>query len=240
MTVLTLTAITAWATYHRQEPQSQAKDATPVTEGVMTAKQVEHSKLYTQTKRPKRLTDAPDGTTIIVGLPWADVSANSKLTLENYLQETTCKADVAVLVLVKSKASQLTVDGTFIFTDYEVVIEDVLKNNSNAAVQPKQEITVTRSGGVVNLNGKILAVKDKSFKPLEAGKTYLLFLSYLPSTGAYKPLNSESSFDIGNRQLLPLTEEEPSDAISSMKDGATVINQIRTLANNCGNSGGEK
>jgi hypothetical protein len=234
--------ITVWATHSQgQDPKAPPqKDATPVTEGIMTEKQIEHSKLYTQAGRRKKITTDDSGAMIIIGLPWADELTKNNLSFKDYLRDMTCKADAVVLGNVRSKASQLTADGTFIFTDYELGVEDVLKNNLTDYIQPKSEITVTRPGGVVSLNGKIISVKDKSFKLLEVDRLYLFFLTYLPSSGAYKSLSSEAGFEVSKNQLLRLTEEQPSYKLCEQKDKATTINEIRLLTNNCDNQGGGK
>ncbi|MGZ8844984.1 MAG: hypothetical protein ACXW3C_00820 [Pyrinomonadaceae bacterium] len=209
------------------------KDATRVTEGVMSAKQIEHSKLYTQSNRRKKLSTTQDGTTLVVGLPWSDEREKNKLDFDDYLRETTCKAVSIVLGTVKSKASQLTTDGTFIFTDYELTVNDVLKNNPNFHIEPNTEITITRPGGVIDLNGKIISVKDRSFKPLEANKSYLLFLSFIPSTGAYRSLDSESNFEISKNRLLRLTDEAPTYRAIKQEDEASAIDNVRSFVNTC-------
>lgn len=236
-----LTVITAFSTRtHGQKPAPNTKEAaTPVVEGEMTPKQIEHSKLYAKSGQKKKLSTSHGGTTIVVGTPWADESTKRNQTFDNYLLEMTCKADTIVVATVKSKASQLTSDGTFIFTDYELSVEDVLKNNPIAYVQNGSEITFTRPGGVVSLTGKTLSVRDKSFKPLEANRSYLLFLTYLPSTGAYKSTSSEGTFEISNNQLSRLTDEQPSYKLAQLKDGTSVINEIRELSSSCTNQGGK-
>jgi hypothetical protein len=63
------------------------EEATPVVAGVVTRRQIEHSKLYAQAGgRRKNLSGSADGTRLIIGLPWADVSANRGKTLR-----LTCK-----------------------------------------------------------------------------------------------------------------------------------------------------
>ncbi len=234
-----LTSISAWAVLKQESQTSVQRDATPVTEGLLTPKQIEHSKLYMQAGR-KKISDAPDGKIIIINPPWADEAARNRLTFDEHLQEMTCQADAVVVATVRSKASQLTSDGTFIFTDYEVLVEDVLRNNSADLIQPKKEITVTRSGGAVSLRGKTLSIIDRTFKPLDTNKSYLLFLTYLPATGTYKSISSEGSFEISHNQLTRLTDEQLSPKMAPTKDSNGVINEIRALANNCFAQGGGK
>src|SRR5579885_422552 len=216
------------------------EEATPVVEGEMTPRQIEHSKLYETSGRKKKLSTSPDGTTIVVNTPWPSESGGNTHAFDHYLPGMICKSDAVVVATVKSKASQLTSDGTFIFTDYELSVEDVLKNNVSSYIQPGLEITVTRPGGVVSLTGKILSVMDRSFKPLEANKSYLLFLDYLPSTGAYKSISSEGSFEISNDQLLRLTDEEPLYKLTPSFNRPNVVNEIRVHTDGCNNQGESK
>ncbi len=236
---LTLTSISAWAVLKQESRASIQSDATPITEGVLTPRQIEHSKLYMQAGR-KKLSDAADGKVIIINPPWADIEALNRLTFDEQLQEMTCQAEAVVVATVNRKASQLTSDSTFIFTDYELIVEDVLKNNPHERIQPKTAITVTRSGGAVSLRGRTLSIIDRSFKPLDVNKSYLLFLTYLPATGAYKSLSSQGSFEISNNQLSRLTEEQLPSKLAPTKDVIGVIDEIRVLSNNCVEQGGGK
>ena len=85
-----------------------------------------------------------------------------------------------MIVTFVSKSSQITTNGTYVFTDYELRIEEALKDGRTGTLKPETTITVTRPGGKVLLFGKIASFNLSAFKPLQPGRRYLLFLQ-IPS-----------------------------------------------------------
>ena len=85
-------------------------------------------------------------------------------------------------------------------------MDEVFKNNPSAFIAPNSDMTVTRPGGRIQIQSRIVNALDASFKPLVTGKQYLLFLKYVPETGSYSSLR-KGSFLIENDDLIALTEE---------------------------------
>jgi hypothetical protein len=113
-------------------PPSKAADVTPIKGGVMTETQRRHSMLY-ENRRNRKLRDLPSPLDLVVSTPWgSSPEENIRRTLDEFLRVSVCSADAVVVGIVKNKSSQLTDDGTFIFTDYEMTVEEILKNNSSA------------------------------------------------------------------------------------------------------------
>jgi hypothetical protein len=210
-------------------------------ESVMTEKQKEHSKLYGQyykksankklsditTRKANR--DVKEDVNIIIGPPTPVLSptGNSNApALENLI----CPADAVVIGTVKSKASHLTADGYFVFTDYEITVEDVLKDNAAARILLSSDITVTRPGGRVYVDGRNISALDKSFLPLEEGGRYLLFLRFIPQTGAYQAISNEGSFQLRGQQIVSLTEKQSSNKPTDEGNVPSFINNIRAVA----------
>ncbi len=201
---------------HSQNPPATKQDVpTPVQEGVMTEKQREHSKLYKDYKGVGKLRELIDQeankgadevtVTVLPGLPElapATGSALSPGTLENLA----ASSDAIVVGTITNKTSQLTEDGTFVFTDHSLSVEEVLKDTTVPSIQPHSSLTVTRPGGRVLLNGRVINVVDKSFGRLVVGSRYLLFLKYVSSTGAYRSVNDKGSFLLDNNCVVSLTE----------------------------------
>jgi hypothetical protein len=106
----------------------------------------------------------------------------------------------------------------------------VLKDNPAAHVAPQTRLTVTRPGGKVALNGREITAIDRSFKRLAVGGRYLLFLRFIPATGAYQALNEKGSFEIDNNKIAVLSEL-PDAVFSSERDAASFINEVRTAIN---------
>ena len=180
----------------------------------MNEQQREHSKLYGSYHTGRKLDSIPQkefdrvaepGVYIELGTPVVSTGTPT-LNFEDFLRKVYCNADVVLIAIPKDMASQLTENKEFIFTDYIAEVEKIIKNNLSSPVSPKSVITVTRPGGKVEIKGKVVTALDASFKYLELGKRYLLFLRYIPQTGTYQSIN-QGSFQIEDNELLPMTEE---------------------------------
>ena len=189
----------------QQKPDTYNEVATAVIEDDLTPKQKEHSKLYEAYGRKEKIRDVllkqNELRSFTTACPFISLEPLPPLVTE--LSE---KADAVVMVTFVSKSSQITTDGTYVFTDYELRIEEALKDGRTGTLKPETTITVTRPGGKVLLYGKIASFESLRFKPLQPGRRYLLFLSHLPSTGAYDAVDANSSFDITDTRVESLNE----------------------------------
>jgi hypothetical protein len=144
----------------------------------------------------------------------------------HFLKELSCNADTIVIAAAKTRISQLTENKEFLFSDYVVTLEEVFKNNSSAYIAASSDVTVTRPGGRVQIKGRTISAVDASFKPLDMGERYLLFLKYLPETGAYKSIR-KGSFLIHDNDLIALTEEgipgSPGDSRAFSAEARSVL-----------------
>ncbi len=133
-----------------------------------------------------------------------------------------CDADAVVIGFVNSKSSNIIESGTFLFTDYEVTVKEALKNNAADSFGQESQITVTRGGGAVELNGHIVRAIDPDFGQLQVGKHYLFYLKYISQSGGYRPLfgtSSEDTFLLDGEQVsqvsrkaLPFGQHAKADA----------------------------
>lgn len=138
------------------------------------------------------------------------------------IDELVKKADAIVLGTVYSKSSQLTDNGKFVFTDYEFVAEEVLKGTSAKA---QTTITVTRPGGKILLEGQQVEVRVESFRPLQTGGRYVLFLNEIPSTHAFQAVNQKGSFEVTNGRVEVLTDPSNDEKLGT--DLVTFITNVR-------------
>ena len=109
-------------------------DATPVELGVLTEKQRSHSKLYSSYKQmtggariSERIAQAQSKVLEMecyVGM----VEAQAPETPESYFGRLARESDTIVRGRVTGKASQVTEDDSFIFTDYAAGVTEVLKS----------------------------------------------------------------------------------------------------------------
>jgi hypothetical protein len=189
----------------QQQPEPYNEVATPVIDGELTPQQKEHSKLYGRYERKEKIRDLlmkrPGGVRSATIACFAILA--ERLPLVRELAE---KADAVVMASFVSKSSQITANGSYVFTDYELRIEEALKDGRTGTLKPDSTITVTMPGGKVLLFGEIASFTSTAFSPLQPGRRYLLFLNYLPSTGAYHAVDANSSFDITDTRVVSLNE----------------------------------
>lgn len=216
-----------------QGQKKSKEEPTLVIRDVISARQKVHSELFDNHRGVAKLTDLirqdhsnPDQElkiTILPGLP--EVSPHNELpAVDDWLSKLAASSDAVVIGTVVNKVSQLTKNETFVFTDYDLSVEEVLKDRTST-IQPQSIITVTRPGGKILLEGRIINARDKSFKPLVIGGRFLLFLRLIPKTGAYQAVNNKSSFELVNNKVRPLSDAP--DAKSLGGDLEPFLSQIR-------------
>ncbi len=219
--------------------QAEIVDANPVQLGILTQQQRIHSKLYTQYlerrggKTISGLVAQATGksriveTVAFVGLTEVLTEAE---TPENYFGNLTRASDAVVRGRVTSKVSQITEDDAFIFTDYDITVTEVLKNNAITPIEMGSTITVTRPGGKVLVNGIIVKATDKSSEALSSnGNDVVLFLQFIPETGAYRATQDTGSFELDDSSLRPLTKSQFPPGVLQNKD--SFIQTIRAVSN---------
>lgn len=232
VSVLALSSVT-----QGQQAQPDQEQATPVQEGVMTQRQREHSKLFKGLGTGKKLLDlsaeVPTDVKIKIGPGLPVGEEGSSQSGAKFFERLACNADAVIVGVAKDKSSQLTEDGEFAFTDYELTVEQVIKDNKSSHLQPNAPLTVTRPGGKIQLSGHIIEAEDAAFKPLTKGERYILFLKFIPQTGAYTALNSMSTYGLGQNNISIETEEAVRSDLLSLTP-STFKTKVRAAVNDCG------
>jgi hypothetical protein len=117
---------------------SGQENPSPVQEGVMTEKQRVHSKRFSQRyayRKGQKLRDLRGRGDLLVTIGVGDKPQSASVApfnLPEFLRKMTCDADAVLIGQVRDKVSQLTENREFIFTDYEVTVEEILKNNAES------------------------------------------------------------------------------------------------------------
>ena len=106
----------------------------------------------------------------------------------------------------------------------------MIKNNAASPINTQSNITVTRPGGTIQLDGRLIRGIDASYKPFALDSRVLLFLKFVPATGAYKAFRSEGSFVLSGDKLVKLTEEDLPAELENEKDAEAFIAKIRNYA----------
>ena len=212
-----------------QKPK--AEEPTRIHDGQMTEKQKEHSKLFKHSGR--KLSD-------IATTQTGDVEVEEEQGYAMRLPETqprapvfasaVCNADAVVIGSIDSKSSQLTEEGNFVFTDYQVTLEEVIKDNSSAPLRIADKITTTRDGGVVEMNNRIFRAKRSDFEPPLVAQRYLLFLRFIPATGAYL-MYGNGTFQLDDHKVLALSSGARQELLKDgAKDESAFLSELRVFA----------
>lgn len=236
MAVVLIAAMTALRGQSQRQSQEDLKkkdDATPIKEGVLTERQKQHGKLF---ERPggTNLRKTGKSLNIIATVPFMEPdSEKTPASTEELLLHLTCNADAIVIGTATGKSSQLTEDGSFVFTDYDVQVEEVVRDSASGGVKGGDSIVITRPGGAVEFSGKTIRVKDKSFKPLEVGGRFLLFLRRISSSGAYRAVNSEGSFELEQNRVRRLTAKQLPYPFIYEDDATSLLARVRAAGSLC-------
>jgi hypothetical protein len=173
---------------------------------------------------------------IVVARPWKTFEWEDNLSdLNLYLNKTACRSEVIVVGGVISKTSQLTEHRDYVFSDYEVKIEEVLKNNTSAKLETGGPIVVSSGGGTVKVGDRIIRLRDKSWAQYKKGMRYLFFLKYAPTAAVYQGIIGNNSFALyADRVDVPDDPhyQEFSHQLIN-KSGSSLIEQVRQAATNC-------
>lgn len=229
--------------YQGTAASTKRDDPTVIQDGRMTDRQREHSKLYKGFGSGRKLKDVAveirAGVKIKRNTPIQGGETVPSPTFSEFLRGLACNADAVVIGVVKEKASQLTEDGDFVFTDYELTIEDILKDNEFAHLVPNINLTLTQPGGKVRLEGYIIEAEDVLFRPLALGERYALFLKFIPSTRAYQSVNSLSTYELRDNKIRVQSEEAVRSELNNEK-ASSFIEKVRSVADaGCVSKGGK-
>jgi hypothetical protein len=119
------------------------------------------------------------------------------------LSNLSCENDLVVLGEVGNGTSHATLSQSYIYTDWELTIKEVLRNDARSPAQVGQTIVVTRQGGTLTIRGRHVYTHDDDFKQFQSGAEVLLYLHYLPGTGTYS-LRQPNGFAFSGSEIMNL------------------------------------
>jgi hypothetical protein len=110
-----------------------------------------------------------------------------------------------------------------------VDVPEVLKDNAAASLAPGAVITVTWPGGKVLLDGIIVTAIDKNQLPLPTnGQDIILYLQFLPQTGAYYAARSWAAYELDGSSVRPLTRASLPPGV--VQDRDSFLRTVRTAS----------
>jgi hypothetical protein len=98
---------------------------------------------------------------------------------------------------------------TFLYSDWIISVTKIYKNTSTVPAQIGGQITVTRRGGDLVLNGIRVIARDRTFPDFAINHQYVFYLKALPETSSFQAI-SGATFDVtGTVPLLLLDPHDP-------------------------------
>ncbi len=195
-----------------KSPQFEAElaDATEVQPGVLTERQRIHSRLYsyrafTNNKTISELSKEAPSRILEIHISGQSQALTESQAPENYFGELVSASDAVILGTATKRVSAVTEDEAFLFSDYEVVLTEVLKNNSDKPLTIGGTITVTRPGGKVVVDGIIVKAYERGFEALPLNRTLVLFLRHISETDTYRSTRDVGTFEVDGSSVRPLS-----------------------------------
>lgn len=221
----------------RQRYQAELLGATPVQLGTLSERQRIHSKLYDDFSRHQgamisELVTPYQNQGIVYGM-YTNVntprlSAKNE-TPDNYFAALASQSDLVIRGEVTNRISQITEDGKFLFTDYDIRIEEVLKSDSNTLLSPGKTITVTFPGGKVLIGDVIVKTGGNGIPSvLEITNKVLIFAAAVPTSGAYKLARYDGGFEIDDASVRALAGDVPASYLENSK---SFLKTVRAISN---------
>lgn len=204
-------------------------------QGKLTPDQIEkvHSRLFPHRGPAGQITDMASKGTGVLQVPCI-VPTWQKVAMSSFADDLTILAYKSNLVVVgkaETGNSHLNDDKDFLYSDWTFTVEEVLKDNPTAPVQPEATILVTRSGGQLVVNGRLVYAHCADFREFIAGQEYLLFLSLVPETGAYAT-NGTAVFSLSSLRRLDQAHYHASESLdkeSLLKTAREAVVKSATL-----------
>jgi len=147
-------------------------------------------------------------------------------TDQEILNEQACDVDAIIIGTVKTQTSRLTEDETFIYTVNEMDVTTVLKDNLAQSIKPGDHINVLRRGGRLEVKGRKAQAVSYASLWLEADRTYLLFLSFVPEKGFY--VTTSVSCELRDNKMVTKGPVDP--WLKHGQDANSYIESLRAAA----------
>jgi hypothetical protein len=187
-----LATVTAHLIAARQSARGREDRTTPLLTQ-MNERQRAHSRAHGPFKTTTRPLDELLSVHII-GEPTPSPDVASPDVEFETLENAKCETDAAVVGIIENAQSFPTEDGTFLFTDYVVRLNDVLRAGGEQPLSRDGSIVLTRAGGTISIAGKRVSAYANDLPPLYVGATYLLFVRHLPATKDFIDNDANGAF----------------------------------------------
>lgn len=195
--VITLAALLSTAAM-AQQPQVERPQ--------LSTRQLDASRAMTDmtrspspSKRPSLLAEPANRSIFVDTGLLVDPRQPAPRSMTEQLKEAACSSDVAVVGMVENMTSFLNEDASFILTEYVIRIDAVLRGRG---LEIGSTLSYVRSGGSLNIGGRIVTATHNMYPPLHRGQTYVLFAKRIGQGPLYKPTNTTIDILAGGDKTL--------------------------------------
>jgi hypothetical protein len=166
-----------------------------------------------------------------VGLPVLTPNGGP-FNLQTYLAGRACAADAIFIGSVKDKTSHLTDDETFVFSDYQIYVDTIIKNDQEVPLNTSTTVDVSRIGGELQIHGHLVKAISQAVRPLEVGSRYLLFVTFLPERNSFTA--NSLTFLLKGDEVVRVTDEVQPGVIGTGRSTDFLINEVKAaVASEC-------
>lgn len=160
------------------------------------------------------------------------ISQHIQVPFSQQLVALAAGSDLVVLAKAETGTSHMSADKDFLYTDWNFVTEEILKNNAYSAVETGATILVTRPGGKLQVDGRTVYADCPNFLSFANGQQYLLYLQFIPETGAYALRWGGAAFLVSTptaKRLDNSHESEVTDKDTLLKNVRDAVVTSRTM-----------
>lgn len=223
----------------KRQYQIEVADATPIQLEALTEKQKVHARLFNRVgqlvggQTLSQWIASYKGQKIVLTTAWLGrmfLASDQPQTPEEYFGKLANQSDAIIRGKVRTKSSHFTEDDLFLFTDYDVSVLEIIKDNRFNPIQLDTTVPVIGLGGKVIVDNVILKATGNydAILPIN-GQDVLLFLKYIPETESYQFTMSNAAFELNGISARPLAGMIPLSS-DIFRDKRSFINTIKIVS----------
>jgi hypothetical protein len=160
------------------------------------------------------------GTLVVTVIDESPLATPAQLTA--MYQKMACGADAIVTGHPAASMAHLTASRENIYTDYDFVVDQIIKNNTAAPLSVSKHVVITRPGGSLQLGtGTLKTVNSRPdrYPALQSNREYLIFLGYISASGGYQPYGADATLILNNGQWTFARKIFSSVVLADFADG---------------------
>lgn len=162
-------------------------------------------------------------------------SSNPVATKGQIIEKRVCNADAVIIGRAEGKTIHLNQEETLVYSEYDVGVQEIIKNNASLPIQTNNIIQITRPGGNIRFKGRLIRFIDGKYTPLTRGNYYLLFLKYVPEVNSFIPPDGGNDYLLDGNRAVPTILSSTKGKQAESEEASSLLNFIRGVAasSNC-------